>query len=621
MATDEAFFAAQSTTGPGKALWITDGTASGTRQIQVAGASSLGLDPDDLVVSASGTLFFKGTDSSGKSGLWVSDGTDAGTYELQVPNASPSGLEPTSIAAFGNGVAFTSAYLGGLWLSDGTAAGTTKLNVLATSETPGGSYYVSSIVTFDGKLYFSSETTDASSGLWVSDGTAAGTYALPVPTAASFGLTPTSIASIGTKLVLNGVNDDIYPGGFWVSDGTAAGTVELQVPGLDPASSAANMVELSTGAPNGFFSFGTKAAFVAADASQPRHEGVWVTDGTVAGTQELPGATVGTWGAPMAALSGGRLAFIAADSSGASGVWVTDGTAAGTQELHPAGAASNFSPTGLIALDGRVLFDGLDASGVSRLWTSDGTSAGTAVLLSGPITLQDRVLTPQQAFVTVLYEGLLGRTPGQNEVQGWTNLIDAGTPETTVAQAFLSSSEYQSISDNQFVTSLYQSFLGRTPGPSEVLGWTTAQTNGASQAQVVAGFDDSAEAQQRFATQITGEDANSAFVTILYQGLLGRTATPTEVQGWANVLNSGQSQAIVAQDFLSSAEYQSISNSQFVEGLYQSMLGRTAGPTEVQDWTSLLADGAPRAQIVAGFDLSPEAQQRWASIISPTSSG
>ena len=347
----------------------------------------------------------------------------------------------------------------------------------------------------------------------------------------------------------------------------------------------------------------------------------------------------------MAALSGGRLAFIASDSSGATGVWVTDGTAAGTQELHPSGAGSDLSPNGLVALDGRVLFDGLDASGVSRLWTSDGTSAGTSVLLPGPITLQGGVtsisaetqgstptptptpaptptqaLTPQQAFVTVLYEGLLGRTSGQTEVQGWTNLIDTGTPEATIAQAFLSSAEYRSIGDNRFVTSLYQSFLGRTPGPTEALGWTNALMNGASQAQVVTGFDQSAEAHQRFAAQIAGEDPNSAFITILYQGFLGRTAAPTEVQGWANVLSSGQSQASVAQDFLSSAEYQSISNSQFVESLYQGMLGRTAGPTEMQGWTTALANKATRAQIAMGFDQSPEAQQHWAGIINPTSS-
>ena len=55
MATDEAFFVAQSTTGLGKALWVTDGTASGTRQIQAANTGIAGLNPDSLAVSATGT--------------------------------------------------------------------------------------------------------------------------------------------------------------------------------------------------------------------------------------------------------------------------------------------------------------------------------------------------------------------------------------------------------------------------------------------------------------------------------------------------------------------------------------------------------------------------------------
>ena len=643
MAADEALFVAQSATGPGRALWITDGTASGTRQIQVANASPTGLNPANLAVSATGTLFFEGFDSAGKANLWTSDGTDAGTQELEVPGAPASGLSPQSIVPFGGGVAFsgkialTSSYSYGLWFSNGTAAGTTHLTLLGTN---GDSLYTSSLTPFAGKLYFSGTRSLTGPGpeLWVSDGTAAGTQSLQVPGSSPYGLAPSSIVSIGTKLVLNGISRaDLGVRGLWVSDGTGAGTVELHVAGLNPSTSLNGV--------DGLFAFGAKAAFVAEDTA--KHEGLWVTDGTAAGTQELPGATVGTWGAPMATLSGGRLAFIASDSSGMTGVWVTDGTAAGTQELHPAGAGNDLSPNGLIALDGRVLFDGLDASGASRLWTSDGTSTGTSVLLSGPITVQGgetsisaeipkptptpaptptptptptQALTPQQAFVTVLYEGLLGRAPGQTDVQSWTNLIDAGTPETAIAQAFLSSGEYQPISDNRFVTSLYQGFLGRTPGPTEALGWTTALMDGASQAQVATGFAQSAEAHQRFAAQIAGEGPASAFVTTLYQGLLGRTPAPTEVQGWANVLAGGQSQASVAQGFLSSAEYRSIGNSYFVESLYQGMLGRTPGSAEVQGWTSALAGGASRAQVVMGFAQSPEAQQHWASITGPTSS-
>lgn len=113
MGADEAFFVVQDSNNKG-ALWVTDGTAAGTHQVQVAGASFLGLNPYSLAVSASGTLFFGAFDSTIKSGLWVSDGTDAGTHELQVPGAPANGLSPEDIVAFGNGVAFTSLYSTGL---------------------------------------------------------------------------------------------------------------------------------------------------------------------------------------------------------------------------------------------------------------------------------------------------------------------------------------------------------------------------------------------------------------------------------------------------------------------------------------------------------------------------
>ncbi len=116
----------------------------------------------------------------------------------------------------------------------------------------------------------------------------------------------------------------------------------------------------------------------------------------------------------MAALPGGRLAFIATDASGTNSVWVTNGTAAGTQELHPPGAAASYSPNGVMAVDGHLLFDGLDASGVNRLWTSNGTSAGTTALQAGAVTLQND------------YSSISAETPGASPNFAWTDTTTGG---------------------------------------------------------------------------------------------------------------------------------------------------------------------------------------------------
>ncbi len=282
MVADRAFFvAADATHTYDDAIWVTDGTAAGAQELQVAGASFTGLNPDNLAVSLSGTLFFNGFDSSINPNLWVSDGTDAGTHELQVSGAPSNGLSPTDIVAFGNGVAFTSYHSTGLWFSDGTAAGTTRLTVPGTS----AGFYVSSLTQFDGKLYFSGGG-GIGAGLWVSDGTAAGTQALAVPGASALGLTPRSMASLGTKLVLNGTSASGAEG-LWVSDGTAAGTVALSVPGLNPTGHIAD-------GPAGLVAFGNKAAFAAMDATG--QDGLWVTDGTDRGHAGTAGRARGQLG-------------------------------------------------------------------------------------------------------------------------------------------------------------------------------------------------------------------------------------------------------------------------------------------------------------------------------------
>ena len=104
--------------------------------------------------AAGGKLFFA-VDGQ----LWVSDGTAAGT--LQVPGAHP-GLD--SIAAVGNRVVFCT-FDGGVIASDGTAAGTVKLM---------DSVQNGQVVNAGSKAYFYSR-----SGVWQTDGTPAGTSAVP----------------------------------------------------------------------------------------------------------------------------------------------------------------------------------------------------------------------------------------------------------------------------------------------------------------------------------------------------------------------------------------------------------------------------------------------------------
>jgi ELWxxDGT repeat protein len=78
----------------------------------------------------------------------------------------------------------------------------------------------------------------------------------------------------------------------------------------------------------------------------------------------------------------GKVFFIGADGAGYHGLWVTDGTAAGTTEI---GGGANqgvglLYPGDLTVFNGEVLFRG-QAGGFSDLWVTDGTVAGTHPLM------------------------------------------------------------------------------------------------------------------------------------------------------------------------------------------------------------------------------------------------
>lgn len=120
-----------------EALWVTDGSFAGARAIASddpadTGANAVPLDvgrirgPQDFI-AYHGKVLFTGYDRTGHSALWVTDGSAAGTHELQVSDAAPAGLAPSDFALAGTGVVFhgyDASGNPGLWFTDGTAAGT-----------------------------------------------------------------------------------------------------------------------------------------------------------------------------------------------------------------------------------------------------------------------------------------------------------------------------------------------------------------------------------------------------------------------------------------------------------------------------------------------------------------
>jgi VCBS repeat protein len=264
----------------------------------------------------------------------------------------------------------------GLWVTDGTSAGTWEIAaglVTSTGDHDPDPRYITS---FGSEALFSSW-----GGLWVTDGTSPGTTEISVAGANTYiGLYPKDLFKFGSKVFFAGSDSTGGPfslglEGLWVTDGTSAGTSELSV---------ANANTFSGLSPSDFTALGTKVLFIGRSAT---HLGLWVTNGTSAGTSEisLPGGPQGdlfNLGSPPTFAVLGNKAFFGAPDPSLPGfkdsLWVTDGTSAGTSEVVPGLGTADLTTFGT-----EVLFAGTrPVSGLftSGLWVTDGTSNGTSEL-------------------------------------------------------------------------------------------------------------------------------------------------------------------------------------------------------------------------------------------------
>jgi ELWxxDGT repeat protein len=256
---------AKSVEGSGCELWRTDGTADNTLVVKdvVLGAAQ-GSSPGAFTAFG-GKLFFRAVDSD-QRGIWMTDGTTAGTVQVvsgdvgvaKDPNpfttfkgglyviadhrlwkldaaggavaiaGDPTSSPVSEAQPLGDALIFTmsdAAHGLELYRTDGTAAGVR----LVTDLMPGSSGSEPQKLTLFGKyLYFAAYVSIPSgggvedqSGLWRTDGTAAGTTFVAGAYMSSMGAVELKV--VNGRLLFGGA-DDTHGRELWVSDGTPAGT-------------------------------------------------------------------------------------------------------------------------------------------------------------------------------------------------------------------------------------------------------------------------------------------------------------------------------------------------------------------------------------------------------------
>lgn len=205
-----------------------------------------------------------------------------------------------------------------------------------------------------------------------------------------------------------------------------------------------------------------------------------------------------------------------------------------------------------------------------------------------------------EASALRLYQGILDRDADLQGAKDFVGAVNGGTSLTDIANLFLNSSEFQGAVNATDINELYQALLGRDAEAKGAADWAGYLATGGSLTDVAAAIATSQEA-------ITADQSNGTFVNELYENVLGRAAEEEGYNAWVGQLFNGASRAEVAAAIVGSAEAQTKSDSDFVEGLYQSALGRASDAAGKADWVGLLANGGTHADVALGIVGSAEA--------------
>lgn len=116
-------------------------------------------------------------------------------------------------------------------------------------------------------------------------------------------------------------------------------------------------------------------------------------------------------------------------------------------------------------------------------------------------------------------------------------------------------------------------------------------------------------------------DANAAQIYRLYEAAFDRTPDTAGLSYWVAQADEGLDLRQAAHGFIASAEFAGIygsapSDTAFVDLLYQNVLDRSAAEPELAYWVGEMASGRSRAQVLVDFSESPENVANTASAIS-----
>lgn len=215
--------------------------------------------------------------------------------------------------------------------------------------------------------------------------------------------------------------------------------------------------------------------------------------------------------------------------------------------------------------------------------------------------------TEEEATALSLYSALLGRDADATGAANFSAQVQAGTSLQDITQSFLTSAEHYSNLRADFLTDVYSSLLGREVDATGAATWQAQFEAGATRGEVIAAIAGSDEA---------GNLSNEDFVSALYTSALGRETDEAGLDTWVSLLTSGASRTDVADLIYSSAESNHNINTDFVESLFDNALGNDANEL-AKDFAVKALDGGSvtQADVVIAVIGQDEAQDHITNVI------
>ncbi len=578
--------------GPDGDLWFAD-----------FGTNSIGqFDPTAHAVAEYPTP----TPHSGPLGIAVADGliwfTEAGSAKIGAINPTTKAIVEFPLAnAMSNPSSLVLGADGNLWYTDPALNSIGEFNLTdhTSQESPVLGIVTSAIALgSDGKLWFGTATQAGS-------GTAFDPTLNELDTSThTINPIPLDVFAAGGAIggIASGPDGKIYvSSGIFVGVGTGAvNQAVTEIGQFDPATGAYSTSALFAGAgtlfpsmvagPDGGLWFTTRGNIGEATpipAGQSAVAGSVFAAGTIGfngNGQPIPGETVFVDLNDNGVLDPGDPSA----ATGLDGSYTITGVPVGVHFVRVAGFPGDVAAPAQFPGD----------AGAPRLavTTGGGVAAGldfsvnrTSILLPitfGPMPFGSDAVNVTMAQVTGLYTILLGRDPDAPGLAGWVSLVQNGTPFSAVVSAFLHSTAYY----DRVIASDYQALVGRAPSPSEQDAWVGLLQNGYTEEQVMAlmlssdGFS------------ALHPDAGS-FVQSLYNIVLGRQASASEITAWETYLFDGATRSNVVALFVFGAAAQQRAATGFLTTIW----GTTATPAAVANVVAGLQRGTSLSDMAALF--------------------